>query len=321
MEKFNMANLPTRIEKLKNIYNEVEIYIKRDDQTGFELSGNKIRKLDYTLYEAYRNGCDAVITCGGIQSNHARATAIAAVKLNMKPYLVLKSDKNDDYSGNYFLDQMIGADIKHISFDDYKNRRAEIMENLKNNLEKKGKKAYVIPEGSSNGLGNFGYINAYREILEQEKELNIKFDYIAAAMGSGSTHAGLFLGAEIYESSTKIIGYNIYNPKVDGQEMIYDLVMDSKKYIEIPKIYKKDIYINSDYVGRGYALSNKEEIDFIKKFAVEEGILLDTVYTGKAMYGLIQDIKKDKYKKGTKILFIHTGGVFGNFSKQNLFDL
>ncbi len=194
------------------------------------------------------------------------------------------------------------------------------MENLKNDLEKEGKKAYVIPEGASNGLGNFGYLHAYEEILNQEKELNIKFDYIAAAMGSGSTHAGLFLGTKIYESSTKIIGYNIYNPKVDGQEMIYDLVMDSKKYIDIPKIDKEEIYIDSEYVGRGYALSTKEEIDFIKKFAVEEGILLDTVYTGKAMYGLMQDIKKDKYEKGSKILFVHTGGAFGNFSKQNLFD-
>ena len=320
MKKFTMANLPTRIEKLRDDYNGVEIYIKRDDQTGFELSGNKIRKLDYTLYDAVNTGCDTVITCGGIQSNHARATAIAAKKLGLDVHLVLKSNEDDNYSGNYFLDNLVGAEIHKISFEEYKNNRSEIMENIKLDLLKQGKKAYIIPEGASNGLGNLGYVDAYHEIVKQEEELGFKFDYIVAAMGSGSTHAGLYIGSKLYNSDTEIIGYNIYNPDVDGIKMIYDLVMESKNYITLPEINKYDIFISADYVGRGYALSTSVELDFIKSFARSEGVLLDTVYTGKAMYGLVEDIIKGKYKKGSKVLFIHTGGVFGNFSKLDLFE-
>jgi D-cysteine desulfhydrase len=314
-----MANLPTRIEKLKEDYYGVKIYIKRDDQTGYELSGNKIRKLDYTLYDAVSRGCDTVITCGGIQSNHARATAIAAKKLGLDVQLVLKSNEDDNYSGNYFLDELVGADIHKISFEKYKNNRSEIMENIKNDLVKQGKKAYIIPEGASDGLGNLGYVDAYHEIVKQEEKLGFKFDYIVAAMGSGSTHAGLYIGSKLYNSDTEIIGYNIYNPDVDGIKMIYDLVMESKNYITLPEINKYDIFISADYVGRGYALSTSVELDFIKSFARSEGVLLDTVYTGKAMYGLVEDIKKGKYKKGSKVLFVHTGGVFGNFSKLDLF--
>lgn len=320
MKKYNMANLPTQIEKLRNDYNGVNIYIKRDDQTGFELSGNKIRKLDYTLYDAVKSGCDTVITCGGIQSNHARATAIAAKKLGLDAHLVLKSGDDDNYSGNYFLNQLVGANIHHVSFEEYSSSRGEIMENIKIDLSNSGKKAYVIPEGASNGLGNLGYIDAFHEIVKQEEELGIKFDYIVAAMGSGSTHAGLYIGSKLHNSDAEIIGYNIYNPDVDGIEMIYNLVMESKEYITLPEINKYDILISTDYVGKGYALSTKEELEFIKGFARTEGILLDTVYTGKAMYGLVEDIKKSKYPDGSNILFIHTGGVFGNFSKLDLFD-
>lgn len=320
MKKLNMANLPTRIEKLNGKYGNVNIYIKRDDQTGFELSGNKIRKLDYVLYDAIEGGYDTIITCGGIQSNHARATAIASKKLGLNVHLVLKSDESDDYSGNYFLNQMIGAEIHHISFEEYKNSRNAIMEDIKKDLEAKGSKVYIIPEGASNGLGNLGYIDAYNEIVKQETDMNIKFDYVVAAMGSGSTHAGLYIGSKLHNSDTEIIGYNIYDTKVDGIKKIYNLILESSKYIALPEILKEEIYLPVEYVGKGYALSTDEELSFIKKFAREEGILLDSVYTGKAMYGLISDIKKGKYTSESNILFIHTGGVFGNFSKLELFN-
>lgn len=314
MEKLNLANLPTRIEKLKFTQNDIEVYIKRDDQTGYELSGNKVRKLEYSLKEALEQESTAIITCGGIQSNHARATAIASVKLGLEVHLVLK-DNEKHQQGNYFMNQMIGANIHIITVEAYKNRH-QIMNELKEKLDAQGKKAYIIPEGASNGIGNLGYMHCYEEIKIQ----GYTFDYIAAAYGSGSTHTGLLLGKKFHNDSTKIIGYNIYNPDVDSFKMVSNLAMESETYISVPPLSKEDVIVYTDYVGRGYALSTTEEIEFIKNFAREEGVLLDTVYTGKAMYGLISDIKKGLYPKGSKILFIHTGGFFGNFSKIELFN-
>jgi len=317
MRKIDLANLPTRIEKLRFTYNDIDVYIKRDDQTGFELSGNKVRKLEYSYKEAIDQKSDTVITCGGIQSNHCRATAIAGVKLGFEVHLVLK--KNEVPSqGNYFLDEMIGANIHLISEDDYKNRHA-IMNELKETLEKENKTVYLIPEGASNGIGNIGYETCFYEIEDQEKALGIEFDYLVSAYGSGSTYAGLLMGIKNNNRETLNIGYNIYNPNVDTYKMVADLMNQTKVYKAIPEIEEDDVNISPDYVGLGYAKSTEEEIDFIKTFARKEGILLDSVYTGKAMYGLMQDIYAGKYKAGSNILFIHTGGVFGNFSKIDLF--
>lgn len=317
MDKINLANLPTRIEKLKFTHNDIKVYIKRDDQTGFELSGNKVRKLEYALKEALDKGHDTIITCGGIQSNHARATAIACVKLGLEVHLLLK--KNEDPSqGNFFLNQMVGAKIHLIEEEAYKNRH-EIMNDLKASLDAKGHNTYLIPEGASNGIGNFGYMACYDEILKQSNDMNITFDYIVSAFGSGSTYAGLLMGIKAAASKAINIGYNIYNPSVDAFKMVSNLVGDSKVYGDSTRVIGSDVNIITDYVGLGYAKSRQEEIDFIKEFAKTEGIVLDSVYTGKAMYGLICDIKSGKYNSGTNILFIHTGGLFGNFSKTDLF--
>ncbi|MCH4888289.1 D-cysteine desulfhydrase family protein [Acidaminobacter sp. JC074] len=317
MKKYNLANLPTRIEKMKFNFNGINVYIKRDDQTGFELSGNKVRKLEYSFAEAKALGADTVITCGGIQSNHCRATAIAAVKLGFEVHLVLKENEVPG-SGNYFLNKMIGAKIHLISLEDYKNRH-QIMADMKKDLDASGKHTYLIPEGASNGIGNLGYEHAFSEIENQENELGIEFDYIVSAFGSGSTYTGLLMGIKKHGRDIKNVGYNIYNPNVDGFDMVKSLLNESKPYTMLPEITPKDVDIRTDYVGRGYALSRDEEIDFILDMARNEGILLDSVYTGKAMYGLMTDIKNGKYKDNANILFIHTGGVFGNFSKMDLF--
>ena len=317
MKKLDLANLPTRIEKLSFEYNDINVYLKRDDQTGFELSGNKVRKLEYALQEALELGCDTIITCGGIQSNHARATAIAAVKLGLKVHLVLKENETPA-QGNYFIDQFIGAKIHLISNEAYQDRH-NYMKALKQQIDHTNK-AYIIPEGASNGIGNFGYLNCFHEIQKQEAELGVAFDYIVMAYGSGSTYAGLLMGAKALESKTQIVGYNIYNPDIDAYNMVKSLIDDSKVYGDLTEIEEEDVHISPEYVGLGYAKSCQDELDFIKLFARKEGVMLDTVYTGKAMFGLILDIEQGKYPKGSNILFIHTGGQFGNFSKTELFD-
>jgi D-cysteine desulfhydrase len=165
-EKISLANLPTKIEKLERLTEYLgwpNIYIKRDDQTGTEVSGNKVRKLEFAVKEAQTQGCNVLITCGGIQSNHARATAAVAAKLGMKSCFVLRGDESTVPDGNHFLNLLLGADIRFVTPEDYKSSRMEIMQSIKREFESVGLKPYIIPEGASNGIGAFGYYKAMEE--------------------------------------------------------------------------------------------------------------------------------------------------------------
>ena len=322
-KKLRLGNFPTRIERLEKFSTIVKehVYIKRDDQTGTEFSGNKIRKLEYSINEAINNECDTLITCGGIQSNHARATAAAGIKLGLKSVLVLRSDEKPELEGNYLIDKIMGADVRIISSEDYRERRQEIMENILKELEAKGRKGYIIPEGASNGVGTFGYLACFKEILEQEKEHGIVFDTIVTAVGSGGTFAGLYLGNKLTNSGKKIVGINVCDTAEYFKERVSEILKEVKTYIPDTEfeISKDDMCIIDGYVGDGYAVSRTEELDFICDFAEAEGIVLDPVYTGKAMRGLYTEIKKGTFKDSKNILFIHTGGLFGLFSKRNQF--
>ena len=322
-KKLRLGNFPTRIERLEKFSTIVKehVYIKRDDQTGTEFSGNKIRKLEYSINEAVNNDCDTLITCGGIQSNHARATAAAGIKLGLKSVLVLRSDEKPELEGNYLIDKIMGADVRIISSEDYRERRQEIMENILKELEAKGRKGYIIPEGASNGIGTFGYLACFNEILEQEKEHGIVFDTIVTAIGSGGTFAGLYLGNKLTNSGKKIVGINVCDTAEYFKERVSEILKEVKTYIPDTEfeISKDDMCIIDGYVGDGYAVSRTEELDFICDFAEAEGIVLDPVYTGKAMRGLYTEIKKGTFKDSKNILFIHTGGLFGLFSKRDQF--
>ena len=314
VERIKIANLPTNIEKLDRLSQQLgkNIFIKRDDQTGTEVSGNKIRKLEFSVGEALKNNCDYLITCGGIQSNHARATAAIAAKLGLGSYLVLRGEEDREAEGNLFLDKILGAKIKFITPNEYKNHRIEIMTEIKNQLDNEGHKAYIIPEGASNGVGSLGYVNTIDEILEQEKEMGIKFDAIVVTVGSGGTYAGLYYGNRIKGNSATIYGFNICDSKEHFQNIVINLLDEISIYTNKRIIVnKEEIDIIDGYLGLGYALNQPKEIEFIHSFAKLEGIILDPVYTGKAMYGLVNEIKKGRFNKHQNILFIHTGGLFG----------
>lgn len=321
-KSISFANVPTKIEKLERLSKELRknIYIKRDDQTGTEISGNKIRKLEFAVGEAVANDCDYLITCGGIQSNHARATAAVAAKLGLKSYLVLRGNKDIDVEGNYFLNKMLGANIKFVTLEEYRDSRAEIMEDIKSKLEKEGHKAYIIPEGASNGVGSLGYYKAMEEILQQEKEIGIKFDAITLAVGSGGTYAGLYYGNYINKNAATIYGFNISADKEHFQKVVKGLLDEISNYTDRKiSAEKRDIDIIDGYVGFGYALSQPKEIEFIHHLAKIEGLILDPVYTGKAMFGLVEEIKKGNFAKHDNILFIHTGGLLGwNIDQRGL---
>lgn len=322
LKRVELAHLPTPVIKLKRLSNQLNqsIYMKRDDMTGTELSGNKVRKLEYALSEALSLGAKVVITCGSIQSNHARATAAAARSLGLDVHLVLASGNDPVLEGNYLLDRIFGAEITLLSPDDF-SRHGQVMTDLKEKYDAQGTPAYILPLGASNAIGNFGYCHAFSEILAQEKATGLTFDTIVCTVGSGGTYAGLFLGNYLYASKRKIIGINISADAPYFQKIIAKSVTESLHMLNQEKIIPPEaITIIDGYAGRGYALSQKEEIEFICDFAKKEGILLDPVYTGKAMRGLVAEIEKGTLKDSQNILFIHTGGMLG-FVPHYLTDL
>ncbi|MGE5633566.1 MAG: D-cysteine desulfhydrase family protein, partial [Caulobacteraceae bacterium] len=287
-----------------------------------EMSGNKVRKLEYSVKEAVDNGCDCLITCGGIQSNHCRATAAAAAKLRIKSCLLLRGEKNTEPEGNLLLDKLLGAEVYFITAEEYRYKRTEIMEQIKREMETKGFKPYIIPEGASNGIGSFGYYTAMEEIIAQERDMNISFDGIVLAVGSGGTYSGLWLASKLLNHKARIYGINVCDNAEYFKERIQSILYESMKYMDVNlPISRDEIHIIDGYVGRGYALSRPEELNFIHKLAAMEGVILDPVYTGKAMYGLTEEIKKGRFKDCRNLLFIHTGGLFGLFPQGKLFGL
>jgi len=321
-KSLGLAQLPTPIQRLQRFSQNLEgpdIFLKRDDLTGTLLTGNKVRKLDFLLAEAQQKKCDVVITCGGNQSNHARTTAVAAAQLGMKCHLVLKNKANLPSDGNLLIDKLVGASTQYISAEEYK-RVDEIMLEAADQLKSEGLSPYIIPEGGSNALGTIGYIKAAEEITLQLQRLKTRIHKIVVAVGSGGTYAGLLIGKYLFDLQAEIYGFNVCDDKNFFTNKIFELIKEIQiqQHLNV-KIQKSDINIIDGYVGKGYALSSQAEIDMIKKVAAVEGIVLDPVYTGKAMLGLVDKIKTGVFKHGENILFIHTGGVFGLFPKKSLF--
>ncbi len=321
-KSLGLAQLPTPIQRLQRFSQNLEgpdIFLKRDDLTGTLLTGNKVRKLDFLLAEAQQKKCDVVITCGGNQSNHARTTAVAAAQLGMKCHLVLKNKANLPSDGNLLIDKLVGASTQYISAEEYK-RVDEIMLEAADQLKSEGLIPYIIPEGGSNALGTIGYIKAAEEITLQLQRLKTRIHKIVVAVGSGGTYAGLLIGKYLFDLQAEIYGFNVCDDKNFFTNKIFELIKEIQiqQHLNV-KIQKSDINIIDGYVGKGYALSSQAEIDMIKKVAAVEGIVLDPVYTGKAMLGLVDKIKTGVFKHGENILFIHTGGVFGLFPKKSLF--
>ncbi|MDQ7053009.1 MAG: D-cysteine desulfhydrase family protein [candidate division KSB1 bacterium] len=305
--------------RLSEAFGGPTIYIKRDDLTGVTLTGNKIRKIEFLLAEAQAQKAEMVITCGGVQSNHARTTAIAARQLGMKAHLVLRNNGGKALDGNLFLDRMVGAEITFVSHEEYERVDA-IMEDIAGKYAAEGIKAYVVPEGGSNGLGAMGYVMAMQELATQIRESKKKFDAVVLAVGSGGTQAGLVIGRALYDVPVDIIGINICDNAEFFQQRIREIVHEARRRFSLPEqLESEPIQIIDGYVGKGYGLSRQEEIVTIKQVAELEGIILDPVYTGKAMYGLKDLIAQGHFKQGQNIIFLHTGGIFGLFPKRNLF--
>ncbi len=319
-EKVKLIYHETPIYKLERISKKygVEIFIKRDDLTGMELSGNKVRKLEYVLKDAMDNNSEVIITAGAVQSNHARATAVACRKLGLEPHLLLRGNKPSVSNGNLLLDKIVNSKIEYLDASEFANIET-YAEQLINQYSSLDKKAYWIPIGASNGIGNLGYINAYNEIIAQTIKDKIELTAIICTVGSGGTYSGLVIGSACHSINVPIFGYSVGGSSKYFYDKCNQIIEETLNLVNCHKHLDLKLHISDAYQGPGYAIPYPEVIETIKEVALLEGIILDPVYTGKAFHGLLSDIKLGKFTDKDKILFIHTGGHFGLEPFESLF--
>jgi len=319
-----LANQPTRGHWLRYgaDLGGVRLWLKRDDHTGSELMGNKVRKLEYLMAEAVAEQATHVITCGGEQSNHARATAFAAAQLGMRSVLILRTDDPNappPPTGNILLDRLVGAELVWISRPAWKDR-TRLLAAQAERIRAAGGRPYIVPEGGSNALGSWGYIRAIRELAEDlgqiaspEKPVTIVY-----ACGSGGTGAGLILGAKLWGLAARgirVAGINVCDDRAYFVRVISAICAEAEERWQLgANVTEADIVLVDGHVGLGYAKSRPEELATIRDLCRSDGVVLDPVYTGKAFHGLVTELRKDPATFGATVAFIHTGGMFGLFA-------
>jgi len=306
---------PTPIEKLERLSQVLDgpnIYMKRDDTLGAAFGGNKTRKLEFLVAEGIEQGCDTLITCGAVQSNHCRLTLATAVQEGMKCRLILEERVPGSYdsqsSGNNFLFHLLG--VETVTVVPGGSNLMEVMEKEAAKVVALGRKAYIIPTGGSNEIGVLGYMVCAQEIIRQSFDMGITFDKIVVTSGSGGTHSGLLLGLRAYNYDVPVVGISINKKSETERDLLQGIINKTiLKLGLITTISTDDIIVFDEYVGEGYSRPTHAMVDSVDLVAKTEGILLDPVYTGKCMSGFIDLIQKDYFKKGENVLFLHTGGA------------
>ena len=312
--RLDIAQLPTKVRPLDRIserWGGPRIWIKHDDDTGGLITGNKIRKLQYAVADAVDRGADTLITCGGIQSNHCRATAAIARQVGMEVVLCLRGEAPEHLEGNVLLDHVLGAQIRWWTPEQYREHDAG-MEAIADELRAAGKSPYVIAEGCSMAPGVWGYIEAAEEIAAAQREHEVSFDAIVHAVGSGGTSAGLVLGAHLHGLSGKIQAVCACDDAAYFRPLITRLCRETVERYDLPvRVDLSTLELVEGFVGRGYGLSRPEELAVLVELARTEGVVLDPVYSGKAMFALRSEIETGQVRSGQNVLFVHTGGIFG----------
>jgi len=312
LPRFPLAHLPTPLEELQSLSSLLEgprILMKRDDQTGLALGGNKTRKLEFLLGDARARTADTIITAGAAQSNHCRQTAAAARRAGLRCHLVLGGSPDEAPQGNLFLDQLLGATIHWTPME----RRGERMGELEEELARRGHRPYRIPYGGSNEVGAVGYAVAVQELTEQLSSLGVLPDRILIASSSGGTQAGLAVGARALGLSAQLLGISIDKGERDPvpfEEQLAELASATALRLGSPGGFAPaDFHLRYDFLGGGYGVVGEPEREAIRLLAETEAILLDPVYTGRAMGGLIALVRSGEITPRETILFWHTGGA------------
>ncbi len=308
--RVKLVTLPTPLEYAPRLSEElgVKIYMKRDDAMELAFGGNKVRKLEFLLADALEKGADTIITSGALCSNHARLTSAAARKLGLNVVLILRNIGPKAVKGNLLLDAILGADIRVVEAD--KSEIPRIMEETAKELLDNGRKPYIIPGGGANAIGSLGYLNASIELLHQLNELKVKADYLVHSTGSGATQTGLTLGFKALNADIKVLGIACGGSKESITNVVKNLADDTSKLVGLQfSLNYNEITVYDEYTCGGYGVITRDVVDVVKKVAKLEGVLLDPVYTGKAMMGLFDLVEKGDVPKGSTVVFLHTGGT------------
>lgn len=325
--RVELAHLPTPLEHLPRLSQAIggpNIYVKRDDCSGLVFGGNKVRKLEFLMADALSKNATTIVTMGTLQSNHPPLTAAAACKLGLKCELVLEhrvAIDDDDYhwSANAFLDRLYGAGIRIVSGG---GDAVGVMRAVTDEVRQRGDVPYVIPRGGSTPVGTLGYVNCAHEILAQAKQKNLKFDYIVHATGSAGTQAGLLIGLRAMNCDIPVVGIGVNDSEQVKKKRVFDLANATSDYLGIRGIVSSDdVIANCDYAGAGYGVTTSEMEAALLQTARLEGLLLDPVYSGKGMAGMISLATKGCLASARNILFIHTGGMPALFAYRNQLNI
>jgi len=311
LPRVKLAHLPTPLEfapRLTEYLRGPKIWIKRDDLTGLAIGGNKARKLEFLLGQARSQGCDVVITVGAVQSNHARMTAAAARKLGLEAIVVLNGDPPKERQGNLLLDHIFGAEVRVIQTDE-EYVLMGIVEDMARQLRRDGRKPYVIPRGGSNAFGAAAYMEAALELLSQASAMSLRIDAIVHTSTSGGTQSGLYTGTKLTQSGVQVVGISAGPPREIVVKRVVGIVTELSEMLRLEwRPHPDDVIVYDDYVGERYGIPTKECLDAIRVVARTEGILLDPVYTGKGMAGMMGLIAKERFRSDQNVVFWHTGG-------------
>jgi D-cysteine desulfhydrase len=322
--RLTLANLPTPLVELKNLAKHLGIerfLLKRDDLTGLETSGNKVRKLEYVVADALKNGADTLVTNGGFQSNHCRATAAIGAKLGLRVRLLLRSPENNPpRDGNLFLDHLFGAEISLHHPDEYNGKRREMIDGAMEAERRAGHHPYFFPVGASIPLGCWGYIRCIAELSEQLGR-DTKVD-IFSAVSSAGTHCGLMMGKALFKlDSWRIVGVPVSDNLEYFHKELRELERETTRQFKLGlEESQTPIELIDGFIGEGYAIPYPQAIETTRLLAKSEGVLLDPTYTSKAMTGMLAAIREGRIRRGAVPVFIHTGGVFGLFARRDLFS-
>jgi len=310
--RVSLANLPTPLERLERTSDllGVDLWVKRDDLTGSALTGNKVRKLEFLCGEACSPevGADTLITCGAVTSNHARATAVAAARLGLRSFLVLRGTEPAVPDGNLLLDRLVGAETMFITPEQWPDRD-RIMADVAERLRAEGRRPYVIPEGGSSPLGAWGYRAASAELAGQAKHAGLDLAQVWHAVGSGGTTAGLALG--FAGTDVEVCGVAV----CDDAPYFDEVIARFTEPFDVEARWR----IVEGYQGTGYAEATPEELAFYAEVAKREGLILDPVYTGKAFRALTLEAQAGRLPTDRAVVFLHTGGIYGVFSFADAF--
>lgn len=305
------------LERLSAQLGGPRLWVKRDDLTESGLSGNKVRKLEFALAEALDQGCDTIVTCGGVQSNHCRATALACARLGLKCHLVLRGEDSPAPDGNLFLDHLAGATCHFLSPADFNTERAAGFPTVITAIERRGGRPFYIPMGASDAIGAWGYIATCLELANDFKAAGITPGLIVTATGSGGTQTGLTLGCALMGINAEVVGFNVCDDAATFEASIRaDMRAWREEYNQKLDVDALTVQLVDGYVGPGYAIGYPAVYQTIREVARLEGLLLDPVYTGKAMHGLMTELKAGRWADVRHVVFILTGGMFGLMAQR-----